>query len=162
MDMTLNKSPYTTCTRCKALNMSHRVSCYRCNNPMTPTLRRVKPESMLPPDIKEDRRQHRRLDVNAKGAVIGSVGNVIYGIIIKNISSGGMLFDSEQETIFGETLSLRIELAGATFEVEGVVRHTGRLLASELPYASGVEFIKANKDLNKLLDTMYLWSDQFD
>ncbi len=142
--------------------MSHRVSCYRCNSPMTPTFRRVKPEPMLPPDVKEDRRQHRRLDVNATGAVIGSVGNVIFEIIIKNMSSGGMLFDSEQETLFGDTLNIRIELGGETFEVEGLVKHTGRLLASELPFATGVEFTKPNKDLNKMLDTMDIWADQFD
>src|SRR5437867_3995643 len=112
--MTLNTSPYSTCTRCKALNMSHRVSCYRCNAPMTPTFRRVKPEPMLPADVKEDRRQFRRLDVNAKGAIIGSVGNVIYPITVKNISAGGIMFDSEHETVFGETLNVRVELQGAT------------------------------------------------
>src|SRR5262249_38011933 len=140
----------------------HRVSCYRCNSPMTPTFRKARPEPMLPPHVTEDRRQHRRLDVSAKGAVIGSVGNEIYPITVKNISPGGVMFDSGVETVFGETLSLRIELGGSKFEVEGVVRHTGRLLASELPFASGVEFIKQNKDLNKLLDSMDQWADQFD
>ena len=85
-----------------------------------------------------------------------------YTGLTQNISAGGLMFDSEAQTFLGERVHIRIEFDGENFQVEAVVKHTGRLLASDLPYASGVEFLQQNKDLNRLLDTMDKWADQFD
>ena len=38
--MAIKSSSYGTCQQCKALNMAHRTTCYRCGTAITPTASR--------------------------------------------------------------------------------------------------------------------------
>ena len=144
--MALKTSSYGTCHSCKALNMGHRTSCYRCGSAITPpnpmgyTGRVVGIPTTEPPKL--ERREFRRHDVNLPGVVLAPNGEVFAEINVRNIGIGGVLFDSAQPFQLHDQLTLRIEMEGEKYLAEGVVKHCGQVLSNDTPYSSGVEFTK--------------------
>ena len=145
--MALKSSSYGTCQSCKALNMAHRTTCYRCGSAIAPpaamgyTGRSVAP-APTKTDAKLDRRHARRHEVNLPGEVLAPNGEVFARITVRNLGVGGLLFDSSEPFQLHDRLTLRIEMEGEKYLAEVIVKHCGQVLSNETPYSSGVEFDK--------------------
>jgi hypothetical protein len=144
--MALKTSSYGTCHQCKALNMAHRTTCYRCGTTIAPPISTAlsgHAVTIAPKEpVKADRRQVRRHDVTLPGSVLAQNGDEFAKITVRNIGVGGLLFDSEQPFQLHDQLILRIEMEGEAYVTEAVVKHCGRVLSNVTPYSSGVEFTK--------------------
>ena len=124
-------SKYSNCPECRALNLIHRNTCYRCGRGLivAPVLFGDSSQRVL-----EDRRMAPRFEVNETGAVIGLHGDLRHKIHIKNISIGGLMFESDSMYRPGKCITLRVCLDRRSYVVATVVKHqTGS--------TTGVEFI---------------------
>lgn len=146
--MAIKTSSYGTCHQCKALNMAHRTTCYRCGSTITPPISTAlsgHAVTIAPREAaKVDRRQVRRHDVNLPGAVLAQNGEELARITVRNIGIGGLLFDSSEPFQLHDQLILSLEMEGEEYIAEAVVKHCGRVLSNVTPYSSGVEFLKPN------------------
>src|SRR5438034_7943095 len=117
--MAIKSSSYGTCQQCKALNMAHRTTCYRCGTAITPTASRglngqsAAQTQYQPPRM--DRRNFRRHDVSFSGAVLKADGTIEYPILVRNVGVGGLLFDCARQYHLNDTLTVQVEMEGETY-----------------------------------------------
>ena len=144
--MALKSSSYGTCHSCKALNMAHRTTCYRCGAAIAPPSATGYTGRVIPKAPQEaakvDRRQMRRHDVTMPAEVLLPNGEIFARVIVRNIGVGGIMFDSDLPFQLHDQITLAIVMEGERYVTDAMVKHCGHVLSNEMPYSSGIEFVK--------------------
>ncbi len=141
---------YAPCPKCKALNMAHRRTCYRCQSELAAGIWAWRPPvpsfidlDTLPKDL-ETRKDPRR-DVRIEQATITCEGVPTHIVMVRNISLGGAQVQTTLAIPKGASVTLEIPVMNETMVVSGVVLYQRPVEDGADRYlATGIQF----KDLD--------------
>ena len=135
------KTALLACPHCAAENTPTRDICFKCREPLhlddghAPPLPTIFGESSEAPPWMT-RVWHL---VTAPGAVLGPDGSRLQEIIVREIGTDSLVFDSELVFQPSEGLILEFELEGKTFRLGATARRTARTLGMDLAFATTVD-----------------------
>ncbi len=157
----LNAGKYGPCPTCGAMNMSHRQSCYRCNNPLHTGSTSRTPTATRPVTRERERRAtHPRRRVPRHEMVIPNVtvqGEVVvpHSATVRDVSPFGLRMSTTVASRLGARIRLDLPLEGRVYSVQGVVRHRCPVdPATGHYYAYGVQFTEPSYVLRRILTKM--------
>lgn len=158
--MVTKTTRYNTCPSCKALNMAHRNTCYKCNKPITATVFTVEPVAQTV--VLEERRKAKRFEVYGPGWVVDALGERKHAIIVRNISALGVGFDSDFSFNIGDNIAVTFAIDGEQYAASGLIRHCARLITSNEGYGIGLEFVNPTKKLMAYINSLDPGTDSWD
>jgi hypothetical protein len=79
-------------------------------------------------------------EVCGPGVVLGVDGSRMHSIIVREVGTDSLVFDSDHTYQPGERLSLEFTLEEKKLRVEATVRRTARTLSMEMCFATTVDF----------------------
>ena len=151
-------SNYTACTKCKALNMKHRSTCYKCGAALPVE------KSAFAKAGQEDRhrqfspmtrntRRTPRYEVRLPEPVYEICAGYLQPLEIRDFSTSGLAAYLEVPRRAGSNVRLQVTLAGKVYTLQGVIRHCERCLTKPgFDYVAGVEFSQLDPAVRRLLE----------
>lgn len=155
-----SRSPrYGPCSFCGALNMAHRLNCYRCRRPLQMRLAASEAGTRTGPPLtfmpRGNARRYPRQEVYLDNVEVEGDWIIRHRVLVRNIGIGGLQFRTLYQCPIGKMIRIYLPLGGQTFTLEGMVRYR-RLVVEKngAMQAHGVEFQAISPHLHRLLNRL--------
>ena len=150
------KTPNIVCPHCASENSPGREICFKCREPLEvydgsgPPLPSVFNLTSNVP-IWNNKIWH---EVSAPGSGIGAGGPAAHEIIVREVGTDSLIFDSDVNYQTGDGVALDFVLEGKRILLEGTVKRSARTLGTELGFATTLELVEPDPAYIEVITAM--------
>src|SRR5688500_5024324 len=137
------------CPHCESENTPTREVCFRCREPLhlEGGFAAPLPSVVNEPVLSQSWALRVWHEVTAPGAVLDSDGGPGIDMIVREVGTESLVFDSDNAYRPGETIVLEFELERRRLRLDATVQRTARTLAIEMCFATTVELKNPGEDV---------------